>query len=276
MVGRCVFLRGMAGGMSEGRGEGGRGLTWNPVTGCTKVSPACKNCYAERLAKRWQALDVPGYANGFALTLHPERLGQPGRRKRPTFFFANSMSDLFHADVPDDFLDAVMEVMRRAPWHTFMVLTKRAARLPVFFASRRCPPNLWLGVTVEDRSHGVPRMDWLREVDAPLRMVNMEPLLEDLGELDLSGVDWVMVGGETGPAARPMRREWVMGVRDQAVAAGVPFCFSKWGEWGPDGVRRSRRENGRLLEGRVWDERPVAAWPAVSEDREPAQFLLDF
>ena len=262
--------------MSEGRGEGGRGLTWNPVTGCTKVSPACKNCYAERLAKRWQALDVPGYANGFALTLHPERLGQPGRRKRPTFFFANSMSDLFHADVPDDFLDAVMEVMRRAPWHTFMVLTKRAARLPVFFASRRCPPNLWLGVTVEDRSHGVPRMDWLREVDAPLRMVNMEPLLEDLGELDLSGVDWVMVGGETGPAARPMRREWVMGVRDQAVAAGVPFCFSKWGEWGPDGVRRSRRENGRLLEGRVWDERPVAAWPAVSEDREPAQFLLDF
>ncbi|NLC23915.1 MAG: phage Gp37/Gp68 family protein [Oxalobacter sp.] len=252
-------------------------MTWNPVTGCTKLSPACKNCYARPIAERLQKQGVPGYANGFVVTLHPKRLGQPTRRRKPTFYFANSMSDLFHADVPDDFLDKVMDVMRATPQHLYMVLTKRAERLPVYFSSRPCPPNLWLGVTVEDRAHGLPRMDSLRQVDVPLRLVNMEPLLEDLGELDLSGIGWVMVGGETGPGARPTQAQWVTRVRDQAVAAGVPFCFSKWGEWGPDGVRRGRRANGRLLDGRIWDESPLYALTLPEESGEaPQQFSLGF
>lgn len=247
--------QGMAGGRG-GRQDIERSMTWNPVTGCTKLSPACKNCYAEPMAKRLQALGAAGYEKGFSLALHPERLGQPKKRKKPTFYFANSMSDLFHEGVPDDFLEAVMDVMRSTPQHRYMVLTKRASRLPVFFASRACPGNLCLGVTVEDRKHGLPRMDFLRQVDAPLRMVNMEPLLEDLGEVDLSGIGWVSVGGESGPKARPMQAAWVVHMRDQALAAGVPFCFRQWGEWGPDGVRRGKRASGRLLEGRIWDGHP--------------------
>jgi protein gp37 len=250
-------------------------MMWNPVTGCTKVSPACRNCYAERIAKRLAAQGAPGYARGFELTLHPGRLDQPSRRRKPAFYFVNSMSDLFHAGVPDDFLDAVMAVMRKTPQHTYMALTKRASRLPVYFAARACPPNLWLGVTVEDRAHGLPRMDWLRQVDARVRMVNMEPLLEDLGELDLSGMDWVSLGGESGPGARPMKEEWVLRVRDQALAARVPFTFRQWGEWGPDGVRRGRRANGRLLEGRVWDDGPrVEAVQITGDENTPGEKQL--
>lgn len=254
-----------------------RFMTWNPVTGCSKVSPACKNCYARPIAERLQRQGVPGYANGFALTLHPERLKQPARRKAPVFYFANSMSDLFHGDVPDGFLDQVMEVMQTTPQHRYMVLTKRAERLPVYFRTRACPANLWLGVTVEDRAHGLPRMDCLRQVNAPLRLVNMEPLLEDLGELDLSGIGWVSVGGETGPGARPTHKEWVVNVRDQAIAAGVPFHFAKWGEWGEDGVRRGRHATGRLLEGRIWDESlPCDDGFSEGEEAEPMQFSLGF
>ena len=261
-------------------GRGGEevdGMTWNPVTGCSKVSPACENCYARPIAERLQRQGVSGYASGFVPTLHLDRLGQPQRRKKPTFYFANSMSDLFHAAVPDDFLDRVMDVMRSTPQHTYMVLTKRAQRLPVYFGSRDCPPNLWLGVTVEDRVHGLPRMDCLREVDARMRLVNMEPLLEDLGELDLSGIGWVRVGGETGPGARPTHKAWVVRVRDQAARAGVPFCFAKWGEWGEDGVRAGKYATGRQLEGRTWDERPLFA-PALPDEGgdEPAQFSLGF
>lgn len=271
--GRAKRKTDMAGREKENRS----GMTWNPVTGCTKVSPACKNCYAEPIARRLQKQGAPGYANGFALTLHSSRLDQPKRRKKPSFYFANSMSDLFHDGVPDDFLDAVMAVMHATPQHTYMVLTKRAGRLPAYFGERPCPSNLWLGVTVEDRAHGIPRMDLLRRVDAPLRLVNMEPLLEDPGKLDLSGIGWVMAGGETGPDARPMKREWLASVRDQAVAAGVPFCFSKWGEWGEDGVRRGRQATGRLLDGRIWDERPSYNGIAPDESREePAQFTLGF
>ncbi|MDR0933969.1 MAG: phage Gp37/Gp68 family protein [Burkholderiaceae bacterium] len=246
--------------MADGREKTTRGITWNPVTGCTKISPACQNCYAERMANRLQAMGVPGYANGFRLTLHPERLDQPAKRKKPAFYFANSMSDLFHAGVPDDFLDAVIAVMRATPQHQYMVLTKRAQRLPLYFADRPCPQNLWLGVTVEDRRHGLPRMECLRQVKAPLRLVNMEPLLEDPGKLDLSGIGWISLGGETGPGARPTKAQWVRNVRDQAVAAGIPFCFSKWGEWGPDGKRNGRSASGRLLDGQIWDERP--SWGA--------------
>ena len=233
--------------------------TWNPVTGCTKMSPGCKHCYAERMALRLQAMAAPGYARGFDLTLHDGRLGQPLGRKKPTLYFVCSMADLFHEDVPDAFIDRVLMTMHRTPRHTYQLLTKRAERLPDFFANRPVPPNVWLGVTVEDRRHGLPRIAHLRRVPARVRFLSVEPLLEDLGLLDPLGIDWVIVGGESGPAARPMREEWALSVRDRCRAVGVAFTFKQWGTWGPDGIRRDKKANGRLLAGRLWDERPELA-----------------
>lgn len=231
--------------------------TWNPVTGCTKVSPGCKHCYAETMARRLKAMGAPGYERGFKLALHPERLDQPIRRRAPTTYFVNSMSDLFHPAVPDAFIERVIDVCRRTPHHTYQVLTKRGERLPTFFASRELPPNVWLGVSVENRRHGVPRIDHLRQVKATVRFLSIEPLLEDLGELDLRGMHWIIVGGESGHGARPMRPGWADHVRDQALAQGVPFFFKQWGAWGEDGVRRDKKRNGRELGGRRWDEFPV-------------------
>ncbi len=233
--------------------------TWNPVTGCTKVSPGCKHCYAKRMALRLQAMAAPGYARGFELTLHADRLGQPLGRKKPTLYFVCSMADLFHEDVPDDFIDRVLATIRQSPRHTYQILTKRAERLPAFFANRPVPPNVWLGVTVEDRRHGLPRIEHLRRVSARVRFLSVEPLLEDLGPLDLGGIGWVLVGGESGPDARPMRPEWALSVRDRCLAAGAAFLFKQWGAWGPDGVRRDKKANGRLLAGRSWDERPESS-----------------
>lgn len=231
--------------------------TWNPVTGCTKVSPGCKHCYAETMARRLKAMGAPGYENGFELTLHPERLEQPLRRKAPTTYFVNSMSDLFHEGVPDRFVERVLDVCRRTPQHTYQVLTKRAERLPEFFADRKCPPNVWLGVSVEDRKYGVPRIAHLRRVRAEVRFLSVEPLLEDVGKLNLRGIHWVIVGGESGAKARPMEASWAENVRTQAVAQGVAFFFKQWGAWGADGVRRDKKRNGRELAGRRWDEFPV-------------------
>ena len=233
--------------------------TWNPVTGCTQVSPGCKHCYAERMALRLQAMNAPGYAHGFDLTLHEDRLDQPLGRNKPTVYFVCSMADLFHEDVPNTFIDRVLATIRRTPWHTYQLLTKRAARLPVFFASRPVPPNVWLGVTVEDRRHGLPRIEHLRRVSARVRFLSVEPLLEELGPLDLDGIGWVLAGGESGPVARPMRPEWALAVRDRCRAAGAAFLFKQWGTWGPDGVRRDKKANGRLLAGRLWDERPESS-----------------
>jgi protein gp37 len=233
--------------------------TWNPVTGCTKVSAGCKHCYAERMALRLQAMVAPGYGRGFELTLHEDRLSQPLERKKPTVYFVCSMADLFHEEVPDAFIDRVLAVARQTPRHTYQILTKRAERLPEFFASRSVPPNVWLGVTVEDRRHGLPRIDVLRRVPARVRFLSVEPLLEDLGPLDLDGIQWVIVGGESGPEARPMRPEWALAVRDRCRPAGAAFLFKQWGAWGPDGVRRDKKANGRLLAGRLWDERPEFA-----------------
>ena len=233
--------------------------TWNPVTGCTKMSPGCKHCYAERMALRLQAMAAPGYARGFDLTLHDGRLDQPLGRKKPTLYFVCSMADLFHEDVPDAFIDRVLMTMHRTPRHTDQLLTKRAERLPDFFANRPVPPNVWLGVTVEDRRHGLPRIAHLRRVPARVRFLSVEPLLEDLGLLDPLGIDWVIVGGESGPAARRMREEWALSVRDRCRAVGVAFTFKQWGTWGPDGIRRDKKANGRLLAGRLWDERPELA-----------------
>lgn len=232
--------------------------TWNPVTGCVKISPGCKHCYAETMARRLRAMGAPGYEHGFAPALQPSRLEQPLRRKVPTVWFVNSMSDLFQDAVPDAYIDQVLEVARRTPWHTYQVLTKRAARLPAFFAGRSVPPNLWLGVSVENRRHGVPRIGHLRKVAAAVRFLSVEPLLEDLGELDLSGIHWVIVGGESGARARPMQPQWARAVRDQCEDAGVAFFFKQWGRWGSDGRARNKAANGRCLDGKTWEAYPAA------------------
>ena len=233
--------------------------TWNPTTGCTKVSPGCVNCYAEVMARRLKAIGVAGYENGFELAIHHNRLEQPLERKRPTVYFVNSMSDLFHKDVPDEFLDKVFDTIRRTPQHTYQILTKRALRLPRYFASRECPRNAWLGVSVENRRKGLPRIDELRKVDARVRFLSVEPLLEDLGPFDLTGISWCIVGGESGHRARPMKPEWVKSVKRQCDRANVPFFFKQWGKYGPDGVGRSKGANGRTLHGRTWDAYPATA-----------------
>lgn len=230
--------------------------TWNPTTGCTKISPGCKHCYAEVMARRLQAMGAPGYEHGFKLQIHPARLVQPLKRKKPTVYFVNSMSDLFHVDIPDSFLDQVFDVMRRTPQHTYQVLTKRAERVSEYFASRDCPANVWLGVTVEDRQYGLPRIDQLRKVNAKVRFLSIEPLLEDLDQINLAGIHWVIVGGESGFKARPMLESWVANIQAQAEEQGAAFFFKQWGGWGADGVRRNKKANGRLFRGRTWDAYP--------------------
>ncbi|MEZ4449887.1 MAG: phage Gp37/Gp68 family protein [Nannocystaceae bacterium] len=227
--------------------------TWNPVRGCVKVSPGCKHCYAETFAERWRGLPNHPYGQGFDLRLVPEKLDDPRRWRKPRRIFVNSMSDLFQTGVPDAFVRRVFEVMNQAPWHTYQVLTKRAERMRAI--TRAIPrdlvaqPQIWLGVSVEDRKYGVPRIDVLREVPAGIRFLSVEPLLEDLGVLDLAGIDWVIVGGESGPGARPMAEGWVRSILEQCRSAGVPFFFKQWG-----GVQKSR--HGRLLGGRTYDEMP--------------------
>ncbi len=230
--------------------------TWNPTVGCTKISPGCKHCYAEAMAKRLHAMGTPGYENRFKLTVLPDRLGEPLRRKKPTVYFVNSMSDIFHKNVSDDYIDQVFDVISRCPRHTFQILTKRAERLATFFQNRVPPGNAWIGVSVEDRKYGLPRIDALRQVNAHIRFLSVEPLLEDLGEIDLVDIHWVIVGGESGPKARPMRREWVEDIQRQCQEQSVQFFFKQWGGWGADGKRRSKKANGRLLDGRTWDQMP--------------------
>ncbi len=231
--------------------------TWNPTTGCKKVSPGCKHCYAETLSKRLQAMGANGYDNGFELSLMPDRLTQPLKRKRPTVYFVNSMSDLFWEDIPDSYLDKVFETIRDTPQHTYQILTKRAERMEYYFRTRNVPRNAWLGVSVEDRKHGVPRIDVLRKIDAHLRFLSVEPLLEDIGKINLSGVHWVIVGGESGPKARPMKKEWALSVKNQCDQQGSEFFFKQWGGWGADGVKRSKKQNGRSLNGIQYDNYPA-------------------
>jgi len=237
--------------------------TWNPTVGCSKISPGCAHCYAEVMAKRLRAMGVKEYENGFRLTLLPERLEQPLRRKRPTVYFVNSMSDLFHEEIPESFILQVFSVIRLASQHTFQVLTKRAERMAEFFRRNPPPSNVWLGVTVENRAHGLPRLDALRQTPASIRFISVEPLLEDLCEFDLAGMDWVIVGGESGPKARPMKREWVLNVKRLSDEKGVPFFFKQWGTWSADGKRLSKKHNGRSLDGRTWNTapRPLATLP---------------
>lgn len=233
--------------------------TWNPVSGCTKVSPGCKNCYAETMARRLKAMGAPGYENGFRLTLQPQRLKQPLARRTPTVWFVNSMSDLFHDDVDDAYIDRVLDVVQQSPQHTYQILTKRAERLSAYFSTRSVPANVWLGVSVENRKHGKPRIDSLRKVPARIRFLSIEPLLEDLGPLNLAYIHWVIVGGESGPKARPMKPEWVRNIQDQCQKAGVAYFFKQWGTWGADGRKRTKYANGRLVDGRTWEQYPAAA-----------------
>jgi protein gp37 len=227
--------------------------TWNPVRGCTKISPGCKHCYAETFAERFRGVKGHPYEQGFDLRLVPEKLTEPLRWSGRKTVFVNSMSDLFHEDVPDDYILSVASVMEVANWHTYQVLTKRSDRMrEMLFDRLRNAANrkhIWWGVSVENRKHGLPRIDHLRHSPAAVRFLSIEPLLEDLGELDLSDIHWVIVGGESGAGARPMERSWVLSIRDQCLVAGIPFFFKQWG-----GVRKARA--GRELEGRTYDEFP--------------------
>jgi len=227
--------------------------TWNPVRGCTKISPGCKHCYAEQFAERFRGVKGHPYEHGFDLRLVPEKLGEPLRWRKPKMIFVNSMSDLFHERVPDSYILAVVRVMMTANWHTYQVLTKRSARLRALLnsvlGSASTAPHIWWGVSVENRKHGLPRIEDLQTAHAAVRFLSVEPLLEDLGALDLSEIHWVIVGGESGWGARPMRKEWVISVRDQCRDNGIPFFFKQWG-----GVRKA--ETGRRLEGRTYNQFP--------------------
>lgn len=233
--------------------------TWNPVTGCTKVSPGCKHCYAETMAKRLKAMGAPGYDNGFELSLMPERLKQPLQRRKPTMYFVNSMSDLFQDGIPDLFIDEVIATITATPHHTYQILTKRSANMRRYFETRPVPDNAWLGVSVEDQKYGKPRIPDLLAINAKTRFLSIEPLLEDLGKLKLKGIHWVIVGGESGAGARPMKESWALKIRNQCLNAGVDFFFKQWGAWGADGIHRNKKANGRVLDGKVWDEIPAIA-----------------
>lgn len=225
--------------------------TWNPVTGCTKVSPGCKHCYAERLAKRLKAMGAKNYANGFSVTLHEHMLELPLRWKRPQAIFVNSMSDLFHDKVPAEFVAKVFGVMNAAHWHRFQVLTKRPERMLALQGGLHWTANIWMGVSVESDAY-MRRIDLLRESGAHVKFLSLEPLLGPLRGLRLDGIDWVIAGGESGPAARAMDPDWVRDIRDRCVGAGTAFFFKQWG-----GVNKKRA--GRMLDGRTWDEMPEAA-----------------
>jgi len=222
--------------------------TWNPVTGCTKISIGCRNCYAERFALRLKAAGSRNYTNGFHVSIHPHLLKIPLRWKQPRTIFVNSMSDLFHKDVPFDFISKVFNVMLQASHHRFQVLTKRSGRLLRLSPNLPWPPNVWMGVTVENADYTF-RIDHLRQSAADIRFISFEPLLSPIHNINLQGIDWVIVGGESGPGARPMQLEWATDIRDQCIAANVPFFFKQWGG-------TNKKKNGRLLDGRIWNQTP--------------------
>jgi len=224
------------------------GATWNPVTGCTKISAGCRNCYAERMALRLKAMGQPNYRNGFQVTLHPHVLEVPLRWRQPRTIFVNSMSDLFHRNVPFEFIEEVFDVMCRTPRHRFQILTKRSARLAQISTKLPWPDNVWMGVTVENEKCAF-RIDHLRQTDAAVKFISFEPLLGPIPQVDLDGIDWVIVGGESGPGARAMKPDWTREIRDQCIADEVPFFFKQWG-----GV--NKKKAGRILDGKTWNEMP--------------------
>jgi len=225
------------------------GSTWNPLTGCTKISPGCSNCYAERLAARLQWMGNPSYINGFKITTHKHILEVPKRWKKPQTIFVNSMSDLFHREVPEEYIHRVFNIMNSAYWHTFQILTKRSERLSDLDKKLEWTPNIWMGVSVENLDYTY-RIEHLRGTSATIKFLSLEPLLGPIPDLPLDGMDWVIVGGESGPYARPMDKSWVIDIRDQCVTAHVPFFFKQWG-----GI--NKKKAGRDLNDRTWDEMPL-------------------
>jgi len=239
--------------------------TWNPVRGCSKISPGCKHCYAETFAERFRGVPGHPYERGFDIRLVPERLADPLRWSDPRMIFVNSMSDLFHEKVPDEYIEQICEVMALAPWHIFQVLTKRAPRLATLLAGKLRKyaemKHIWWGVSVENKKHGLPRVQELQKSPAKIRFLSVEPLLEDLGRINLSGISWVIVGGESGPGARPIDANWVRSIRDQCARSGIPFFFKQWG-----GIRK--KENGRMLDGAVYGEFPSIKRASVLDRSE--------
>lgn len=223
--------------------------TWNPVTGCSEISAGCKNCYAKRMALRLQAMGQPNYRNGFRVTCHPKMLDLPLCWKKPQMIFVNSMSDIFHELVPEEFIFEISDTMNKASRHQFQILTKRAERLSELAPSLRWPENIWMGVTVESAEYK-ERIDYLRYTSAHIKFLSLEPLLDDLGRLDLSGIDWVIVGGESGPGARPVNIDWIRNIREQCISQDVPFFFKQWGG-------TNKKKTGKVLDGKIWNQMPV-------------------
>ena len=231
--------------------------SWNPVTGCTKISSGCQHCYAEMMARRLNAMRVDKYKNGFKVTLHEDCLNEPILWKKPKTIFVCSMSDLFHVDVPFVFIDKVMDTIAHTPQHRYQILTKRAERMAEYFSTRRVPSNAWLGVTVDVQT-SKPRIDALRSIqNVPIRFLSCEPLLEDLGQLNLNGIDWIIVGGESGHQARPMKEEWVINIKNQVEMSAKAFFFKQWGTWGSDGIKRNKHKNGKQLRGAICQTMPT-------------------
>jgi protein gp37 len=232
--------------------------TWNPVTGCTKRSSGCANCYAENMARRLCAMGQEKYKNGFQLTVHEDVLDEPLAWENPHTIFVCSMSDLFHEKVPFDYIDKIFDTIRSTPQHKYQILTKRAEIMLEYFSSRSVPDNSWIGVTVENKKV-LSRIDALRQIDAKIHFLSVEPLLEDLGEINLTNIQWVIVGGESGPNARPMQEEWVLNIQKQCKEKDVAFFFKQWGTWGADNQKRSKKANGKLLKGKVYQKFPKVA-----------------
>lgn len=230
--------------------------TWNPITGCSKKSTGCLNCYAEVMSRRLKAMGQAKYSNGFNVTLHEQCLDEPLTWRGAHNIFVCSMSDIFHEEVPFEFVDKMFDIIERTPQHRYQILTKRAERMAEYFATRSIPDNVWLGVTVEAQSSRF-RIDCLRNLSASVKFLSCEPLVEDLGEIDLTGIDWVIVGGESGPKARPMQESWALNIRRQVEEQGARFFFKQWGTWGADGIKRNKHANGKLLNGEVIQEMPV-------------------
>lgn len=230
--------------------------TWNPITGCTKFSAGCAHCYAEIMARRLKAMGNPKYSNGFQVTMHPEALKEPLLWMKPHNIFVCSMSDIFHKDVPFEFIDQIMQTISQTPQHSYQILTKRAERMNEYFSTHFIPQNVWLGVTVET-NNVKQRIDYLRNIPATVRFLSCEPLLEDLGELDLHNINWVIVGGESGNQARPMKEEWVLNIKEQVDKSGAAFFFKQWGTWGSDGIKRDKHKNGKLLQGVISQSMPI-------------------
>lgn len=223
--------------------------TWNPVTGCTKISSGCQHCYAEKMAIRLKAMGQPNYVNGFKITMHEQMLELPLTWKKPQIIFVNSMSDLFHEDISMEFILKVFDTMQKAHWHTFQILTKRAERLEELSSLLPWANNIWMGVTVESSQY-LSRIDNLRNTGAKTRFISFEPLISSITDLNLTGIDWAIVGGESGPGARPLKEEWVLEIREKCFEHDVPFFFKQWGG-------TNKKKNGRLLEGRTWDGKPI-------------------